>query len=526
VDDIKLTSNNAVVAAYEKLVKMLHANDSAGAIAYVEGLSYDEPFHTKWKELLAIACTDGGAASGRRALVKRGAKLWRGLDPQNSWHIAYNLANAELALWEIAVREDGLLAAWEHDRRHLSEARALYEHVGRDASVRRTLRVQALTNGGNSYDMIGRDLDAIALYDEALTIDPDFAMALGNRGIALKHFAPYMGEHWRKVTAQAAADLTLALQNTESMECYGTPQSAEHFRTELEALPSHPAAPADAAGPFADAYLRWCHCHELFLHVWPQGLSEDTRYLDPLFVRGLRTPMGSEGLARLHNLIDAFNAAKQDYVAARYSMWLAEDPSSPIRSHSADMSARTLFIDTAQCTRYSVRTGMMVQAFAAATNVLDKIAGFVHLYLDTERVKDVSFGRMGRPDEKKSIDPQLQAAINAPEHNIGLLALLDLSRDLERDTALRREVSRRHSITHRFVVAHNIEVPESHDWIDRVEWLDLKEGAVHQLQTARAALIYLARVVDRHESASYTESPQFSVNVSMAPIDTGVVESL
>lgn len=236
--------------------------------------------------------------------------------------------------------------------------------------------------------------------------------------------------------------------------------------------------------------------------------------------------MGSEGLARLHNLIDAFNAAKQDYVAARYSMWLAEDPSSPIRSHSADMSARTLFIDTAQGTRYGVRTGMMVQAFAAATNVLDKIAGFVHLYLDTGRVKDVSFGRIGRPNGKKPIDTQLQAAINAPEHNTGLLALLDLSRDLERDTALSREVSRRHRITHRFVVTHNIEVPESHDWIDRVEWLGLKEEAVHQLQTARAALIYLARVVDRHESASYTESPQFPVNVSMAPINTGVVESL
>jgi len=211
VDDIKLTSNNAVVAAHEKLMEKLHANDSAGAIAYVEELSYDVHFHKKWKELLAIAYTVGGAASGRGAWVERGAKLWRGLDPQDSKHIAYNLANAELALWELAVREDGLLAAWEHDRGHLSEARALYAQVGHDANVRRTLRVQALTNAGNSYDIIGRDLDAIALYDEALTIDPDFAMALGNRGIALKYFAPYMGVYWRKVTAQAAADLTLAL---------------------------------------------------------------------------------------------------------------------------------------------------------------------------------------------------------------------------------------------------------------------------------------------------------------------------
>lgn len=526
MEDMELTTAASVEVAHTRLVALLHAGDNEDAIAFVQALSCHPSFRGKWTELLAIAYTEGGAASGRRDWIEHGADLWRELGPRDSAHIAYNLANAELALWETGVREDSIVSAWEHNRSHLSEARALYECVGSDETLSDSLRLKALTNAANSYDVVGRNLDAIALYNQALAIDKTFAMALGNRGLALKYFAPFMGTHAPHVLAQAATDLNDAIQNTRSLRRHGIPQAAEHFRRELDGLPNDIPVPPGTAPRWEDPYLQWCHRHELFLHVWPQGLSEDTQCLDPLFFAGLRTPMSEEGLTRLHNLTDAFNVLKQDYVAVRYSMWLANDPDSTIGSHSADMSARTLFVDTVQCARWGVRTGMMMQALAAATNILDKVAGFVHLYLGTGRVKNVYFSKIDRPDKKRAIDAPLRAAIERPEQNIGLLALLDLSHDLDRGTPFGQRVSRRHMATHRFVVAHNIMVPEPHEWVDRVDWLDLTEESIHQLRTARAALIYLARLIDRHERVNRAGSTQKSVDVPMKPVDTRSAELL
>jgi len=524
--ETKLNSEADVQVAHARLVNLLHANDPEAAIDFAETLSCDARLHHRCVELRAVAYTEGGELSKRRDLIERGAGLWRELKSGDSAHVAYNLANAELAIWQTAVGEAGVRVAWEHDREHLWAARTNYEQVGRDETAPPKLRCMALTNAGNSYDAVARYVDAIALYDEALAIDPNFAMALGNRGIALKYFAPFMREHAGRVRQQASADLGLALQNIESLTQSGTPHAARQFQAELDSLPPETGEPTPAAKAFSEPYLRWCARHKLFLHVWPVALSENDTHLDALFLGRLEAPMAEDGLARLKDLIDAFNALKQDYVSARYSTWLADDKDSPIGAHSAEMSSRTLFIDSGECARWGIRTGIMIQAMAAATNVLDKVDGFVHLYLGTSRVRDVYFGSLARSSKNGPIDIQLQTALDLPEHNVGLLALLDLSEDLGRDTVLSRHMTRRHAATHRFVVAHNIMVPEANHWMDRVEWLHLIGESLRQFKTARAALMYLAGLVDRHESANRARSLQSSVRLSMPSVDTRLSELL
>lgn len=508
-------SAQAADRAHSRLAELLHSANPETAVAYVESLSWAPEYERTWRELLAIAYTEGGSNSWRRDLVERGTEIWRDLDANCSPHTAYNRANAELTLWEIAAREDGMLSAWENHRDHLNEARSLFERVGHDESAPAGLRVQALTNAGNSFDMLGRDVDAIALYDQALAIDPTFAMALGNRALALIYFVPFMRGHSRQVQAQAAADLQLALQNLSEQRTV-SPRVRDHFRAALETLPADLPLPTSVVVQWDDPYLQWCARESLFLHVWPRVLSEDTQYLDPLFIESLAGPMAGEGLDRLYNLVDAFNTLKQDYIAARYSLWLSSDPLSPIVDHAARISTRTLLIDSRQDARWGTRTGMLIQAHASSTNVLDKIAGFVHLYFQTGRVRNVSFRLIDRAKTTQPIDQALRTAIARPESNIGLTALLDLSHDLTRRTALAARVDRRNKATHRFVVAHNWMVPPSHNWLVRVNWLDLVDEATMQLQTARAALIYLARMIARHEAVSCAHSDEHSVKIQMA----------
>jgi len=208
---------------------------------------------------------------------------------------------------------------------------------------------------------------------------------------------------------------------------------------------------------------------------------------------------------RLRDLLDAFGALKQEFVATRYLAWLAGDYDSPIREHASAVSAKVKFLDSLSYVRWGARTGLAVGAFAGAMNLLDKVAGFVHLYLETGRVRDVYFGRLwhrGHPAKPAPMDTALADELRAG--NRGLLALCDLSCDLdpERQSPLAEFIEMRHSATHRFLVAHDMLLEErtpTSEWVQRVEHRELLEATRQLLGTGRAALLYLARTVDIRE---------------------------
>jgi len=494
----------AFLAARTDAMALLDAGDAAGAVALAEDCSPQPGQEFSVTQLRAAMYTDGGQAMGRPDLVERGAELWRQLAPDSHPEIAYNLANAELGLYQLAVKQGELCTAWQDKRHELHAARATFERVGSDSSAGRGLRLKALTNAGNTYDIVGRYLDALTCYDTALSIDPNFGIALGNRGVALEHAARLMHGHSPTVLHQAAASLDAAIAARESVIQFGGRAALEDFER-VRARISSSTASSMSPPPnrsWSDPHLEWCRRHKLFLHVSHECLREDTKRLDPLFFRSLLTGLSEAGHERVNRLVDAFDALKQDYVAARYVAWLASDPDSPIRDHSTAVSQRITFLDSLTYARWGVRTGMAVQALAAATNVLDKVASFVHLYLDTSRrVRGVYFDWLWRERDGKPMDAELAAVLSRPERNIGLLALCDLSCDLGSGKPLARRILLRHTATHRFLVAHTemVPAPASDDWFDRLRWPDLIHNTIAQLRDARASVIYLARLIDVRE---------------------------
>lgn len=74
-------------------------------------------------------------------------------------------------------------------RTDLQRARDLFAAVGADDTQDTNDRAQALTNRANSLDTCGRHIDALSAYEEALAIQPQFGMALGNRGLTLLYRA-------------------------------------------------------------------------------------------------------------------------------------------------------------------------------------------------------------------------------------------------------------------------------------------------------------------------------------------------
>ncbi|MGK0272855.1 MAG: tetratricopeptide (TPR) repeat protein [Cocleimonas sp.] len=69
------------------------------------------------------------------------------------------------------------------------------------------------TNLGNSLNQFGRFIEAIKAWDSALNLMPNFAMALGNKGVGLTHYAHALYDygHGSVMVAHAVDDLKGAI---------------------------------------------------------------------------------------------------------------------------------------------------------------------------------------------------------------------------------------------------------------------------------------------------------------------------
>ena len=160
---------------------------------------------------------------------------------------------------------------------------------------------------------------------------------------------------------------------------------------------------------------------------------------------------------------------------------------------------------------------------------LDKIASFVHLYFSTGRIRNVTFQSIPYTAPRANdVAPPFVDALGSPEHNRGLMALLDLSYDIDmRSSPLSGNIQRRNAGTHRFLVAHSELPPERSDWTEHVNWSDLISESLYQLRVSRRAVVYLAQMIDIHEGARW-EDDSLSSEIMPMPyfhVDTDLMEA-
>ena len=253
------------------------AVDLAGALVAGQGQE------TNVEHLRANVYADAGVRLKSIALIEEGIRIWAAMEPQNSAAVSYNLASAHLYGWQLAVEQMDLGEAWLKKRIHLHEARRLFNSVARDQRAENELRLKALTDCGNSFDIVGRHLDALNCYDEALKIDPLFGMASGNRGIALLKVAPLMGEHEPCVLLRAADDLDISIADRERVSRCGGQSAIDTFERSRKSLLVSTDACLNAHQPHrlvGDSHLDWCLRHGLYLHASPDCINGRTKILN------------------------------------------------------------------------------------------------------------------------------------------------------------------------------------------------------------------------------------------------------
>lgn len=498
----EINSEETRESAHLEATKIRHENPRA-ALEYVANLTATDTWRWALLELKGVFAIEAGADVGELATVGRGIGLLKSAFPGDRHPVTeYNIANGENARWEIVLRQAGLVAAIERERKSLHAARRVWEAIGRDSTADPELRAQALVNAGNSYDNLGRGHEGIRLYDEALEVLPGFAMAHGNRGKALVVTIPFAFEHEHAVLADTVAALDAALASPDEVTRVGGPSALASFQQTRDRLPDEVPEHRHESKEWSDPYLSWCRRHELFLHVSPVCLTEDSPLLDSLVFQRLIGSLEDDSFESSDALLDGLNVIKRDFTTARYLTWLGLEPQSTVADEAGGLDRRVRLVDTLNYGRWGLRTGIAVQSFAATTNLLDKVAAFTHAYFKTGRKSnEVAFRDFWQALNGKSMDPKIAASITPPAWNPGLAALCDLANDLRDDTPLAAFVELRNAATHRLVVAHEMEAPESTGWLERVEWPALEAASLDQLQLARAAIIYLVRAVDLEEHA-------------------------
>ena len=480
------------------------------AVALAEALVPGQGQVPNVRHLRACVYTDAGIRLRDPSLVQEGVRIWNEMEPHDSVTISYNLASAQLHLWQLAVEQAGLGDAWLDKRSHLHEARTLFNLVAQHKDADTESRLKALTDCGNSFDNVGRYLDALDCYGRALELDSSFGMAAGNRGMTSLIVAPIMGGHESHVLLEAATDLDIALSDQDRVLRCGGPTAFETFKRLRGGLlvteDSRHSASEPSPQP-GDPHLDWCLRNQLLLHISPDCIRAESETLDAVTFKGMSLSLAEgEVLDRASEIVDAFNTIKQDYVVARYLVWLAAAEGSPIQGQARTITRRTAFWDSLNYAYWGVRPGIGIQALKVTLDTLDTIAAFVHLYFRTgRRVRDIEFRTLPYSSRtKKKLAPSLAEALKPPEQNRGLAALFDLSAELDEQSTspLRRLIQRRHAATHRFFSVHVEGTPDSSDWIERLSWPDLLEESLESLRITRSAILYLAQMIHIHEEAT------------------------
>ncbi len=493
------------------------------AVALAEALVPGQGQEPNVRHLRACVYTEAGIKLKDPALVQEGVRIWDEMEPHDSVTISYNVASAHLHLWQLAVEQAGLGDAWLNKRSHLHEARRLFNLVAQHKEADTELRLQALTDCGNSFDHMGRYLDALDLYERGLKLDSSFGMAAGNRGITLLNVASLMGGHEPHVLLEAASDLDIAINDQDRvLRCGGQPalETFKHHRSRLMATEESPDGATGPSPQLGDPHFDWCLGNQLFLHISPDCIKAESETLDAVTFKSISLSLAEgEVLDRANEIVDAFNTIKQDYIVARYLVWLAATEDSPIQGQARTITRRTSFWDSLNYAYWGVRPGIGIQALKVTLDTLDTIAAFVHLYFRSgRRVRDIEFQTLPYTNKsKEKLAPPLAEALKLQAQNSGLAALFDLSAELEEKSpsALRTLVQRRHAATHRFFSVHIEGTPDSSDWIERLSWADLLEESLESLQITRRAILYLAQMIHIHERSADVPDSSGTMTMTM-----------
>ncbi|WP_417511125.1 LA2681 family HEPN domain-containing protein [Methylophaga sp.] len=384
------------------------------------------------------------------------------------------------------------------------------------------------TNLGNSLNQFGRFIEAIKAWDLALNIMPNFAMALGNKGVGLIHYARALYDygHGGVMVAHAVEELNRAISKGALWDSGLNPEAKEFFRGNYLSAKKHLERieyrfdfdlnqwPVGDSTAEVD-YRIWCLDNNLFLSPLNDVTKVSVSAQDVLHLPSHKYNADEE--ARFPNY---FNIMKQEYVTARFMLFESLDFYS---EHTSDKDV--LLMNGFDGATYGYRIEQLKVAFRLSYSIFDKVALFLNDYYSVGlKINAVSFRNIWgqRKNKKFELYSCFEGSQNWPLRGLYYLSK-DLFDDDFDDVALpeaKELAGLRNRIEHRYLSLQYYDAPakntDTHSYIS-IDEFHLKTLRI--MSMAREALVYLSLSMHREEKIRNMENEKVSFPIQSSPIE-------
>ncbi|WP_139172871.1 LA2681 family HEPN domain-containing protein [Vreelandella arcis] len=396
------------------------------------------------------------------------------------------------------------------------------------SSLDSILQCKIYTNLGNSLNQFGRFIEAIKAWDCALNLIPNFAMALGNKGVGLADYARALYDYGNAsvVVAHALDELKGAISKDALWDSGLHPEAEECFRVNYFSAEKHLERIEYRfefdlnQWPLGDAkteveYRTWCLDNGLFLSPLNDVTKLSVSAQDILHLPSHTYSIDEE--ARFPNY---FNIIKQEYVTARYMLFESLDYYS---QHISDKGV--LLMDGFDGAQFGYRIEQLKLAFRLAYSIFDKIALFLNDYYSIGlETRTVSFRKIWgqRKNKKIEINSCFAGSKNWPLRGLYYLSK-DLFDDDFDDVALPEAkdlAGLRNRIEHRYLSLKDYEAPtKSTDIYSYISIDDFQLKTLRIMSMAREALVYLSLAMHREEETRDIDNEKLSFPIQSSPIE-------
>lgn len=376
---------------------------------------------------------------------------------------------------------------------HLSKAKECYikalKYVDLDFVYYEKERLipEIYTILGNTYDELGRNLEALEYYEKALEINEDHSSALGNKGIALYRYAHLMGHYENTIFIDARESLLKAVSMGASFPEYQERFLRELHRVEkkLEGLDitieneTFSMVDINSLNKHVDSF---CFENKLHLNLCSYCQRCENSVKDAASINIQETE-------KFDILANYFDQIRIDYITARSILAISQ-----YESFNLDFvyNTTTLFsTDDELMGNSSIQ--LLKLAFKSFVDILDKIAHFLNEYMEQGiREKDVTFLEIWYADG--NITPNIIDHENYSK-NPGLNALFDIRMDLK-EGQFKELIEIRNNITHRFLKIDNDNDKETSKIMSEQRLLN---KTVELASVVKNSIIYLLYFVNLEE---------------------------
>ena len=444
----------------------------------------------------------------------------------------YMASNALSALQSIKNSDEASLWSWEQPetvQAILRLRRAMIEPGYK--VIDPVFKARIVTNLANLLNQLGRPIEAIELWDEAISYVPNFAMARGNKGLGLIRLAQLLCDDGHQMLLLEAAEQSL----TRALDPNSLWDSGEHpeARVVFEARRASVSKSLDAyrndlnidrqnfslgETPSEISYRTWCLQERLFLNPLNDIMD------DPLAAQDVfHLPSHSYKLEEAPRFPNYYNLLKQEYASARYRLFKSLDWDI---DHPADRDV--MLIDGTDAGIFGHPLDDLRIAFREAYSLFDKISVFLGDYFGTNKKNErVTFRRVFE-QKPKNADTQLRPAFQGSQ-NLPLRGLYFLAKDLFDkgfdDFAApdaKQLVSLRNQLEHRYLTLQFYPAvqtsTEEHLYIS----IDVfRDKTLSVLRLARSALIYLSLAMGSEEARrrAVNDKSDLSISIPSRPIE-------